>query len=93
MSFSFSAAGTKEQTLESLGNAIVNNNALGDVALAFAKELVNADNTKSDDTHTVRYSVSASGHSDGGVGSTSYASISFSASFEPKPEPSAPAPA
>lgn len=89
MSFSFGAAGTKEETISSLDSAIVNNNVLGDVALAFAKELVNADNTQPDSTHDVRYSVSASGHSDGGVGSASYVSVSFQAAFVPKPEAAA----
>lgn len=91
MSFSFSAAGNKEQTLSSLDAAIVNENALGDVALAFAKELVNSDNTQPDDTHNVRYAVSASGHDGGGnKGAASYVSVSFTTNFEPKPEQSVP---
>lgn len=91
MSFSFSAAGTKDETLSSLEGAQTNGNRLGNLARDFSVEVVNEDNTEPDATHDVRYSVSVSGHSDGGVGSGSFVSLSFSSSFTPKPVPSVPA--
>jgi hypothetical protein len=82
-----------EETLASLDNAIVNDNVLGGIALAFAKELVNGDTTQPDETHTVRYSLTASGHTGEVAGSASYTSISFQANFVPVPEASSPTPA
>ena len=88
MSFSFSAAGTKEETLASLAKAQTSDNSVGEVVKGFVTGLVEDDVTKPDDTHDVRYSVTVSGHSDGGVGSASYTNIAFSTSFTPKPVPS-----
>jgi hypothetical protein len=89
MSFSFSAAGTKEETLASIAKAEVNGNTVGESVKAFLTSLVEDDATKPDDTHDVKYTVTASGHSDGGVGSGCYANIAFSTGFKPKPVPSA----
>jgi hypothetical protein len=87
MSFSFSAAGTKEETIASLPFAVTNENHLGEMAKHFLIEAVRTDATApANDTHEVRYSVSASGHSNGGPGSASTANISFSAEFHPVPE-------
>lgn len=92
MSFSFSAAGTREETLSSLSNARTNGNHVGDSARDFAITLVNEDQTEPDDSHYVRYSVSVNGHSDGGVGSASFVSLSFSAAFAPRIDTPAMAP-
>jgi hypothetical protein len=91
MSFSFSAAGNRDETLSSLEKAQTNGNRLGDLARDFAVTVVNEDQTEPDATHDVRYSVSVSGHSDGGVGSGSFVSLSLSTSFTPKVEASVPA--
>jgi hypothetical protein len=84
MSFSFSAAGTRAQTLASLDGVNVNENNLGVVAALFAKELVTQDNTEPTDTQDVRYSVNASGHC--GKGSLSTVQLSFTTQYVPKSE-------
>ncbi len=86
MSFGVGAAGTKEEALASLAKANVNENAVGVLAVAFLKELLESDSsTSANDTQDVRYSVNASGHS--GEGALTSLSVSFSAQLYPKPEP------
>jgi hypothetical protein len=91
VSFSFTAAGDRGETLAALASAQTNGNSLGDLARDFATTVVTEDQTEPDATHNVRYTVGVSGHSDGGVGSAGFLSMSIQASFAPKP--AAPAPA
>jgi hypothetical protein len=84
MSFSFIVAGTKEEALSSLDKVNVNENAVGDSAIVFVRELLEADGSAStNDTQYVRYNANVSGHS--GLKSLTSLNISFSAQLYPKP--------
>ena len=88
MSFSFAAAGTKEETVSSLSKANTGDTHLSDHVKQFLINLIGDDKSHGGDTHHVRYEVSANGHGAPGVpGTTSYANISYVTKLVPNSEP------
>jgi hypothetical protein len=69
VSFSFSAQGTKEETLSSVNNADVYGNAIGEEAKKLVAAAIEADGYDPGPNYAMRWSVSASGHSYAGPGS------------------------